>query len=376
MKMILKNIRDFAKNHTGFFFLMIFSVLASSVIMLFGFGAYQNFKQAKEETYESQKTFSVSFYKSDLETGSTEIYNVKKSEVMQCIESLDESTLKRINLIYSMSIDETGTIGFIDSRFIYKNGKYLGSQRVADNLRKGVFSGRYYTDYEYSTGQLLAITQKQMLNENGKLELQGKEYDVVMTINNATDIIYTSLSPDTIAQEIAFYFDYPPTSKQYNDIADTFKNILGDRAVLNPPEPYSRENYYLYDTIIMVSVMIAVAASVNITVLYYYILIKRQKSLAIFMLCGCTKKKAVLMYLGESLLLTVPLFVLCSVIFHYILMPTLENTALPFIASAYSFKLYALAFFIYICACALGMLILSAVMVKNQSIVEMKGGGI
>ena len=68
-------------------------------------------------------------------------------------------------------------------------------------------------------------------------------------------------------------------------------------------------------------------------VFLYYILLKRRKTLAVCMLCGCTRGKAVLMYLGESLLLTLPLFALAVLLYDRLLLPALTRF-FPFIQTA------------------------------------------
>ena len=109
------------------------------------------------------------------------------------------------------------------------------------------------------------------------------------------------------------------------------------------------ENYYLYNTIIIISILIAILAAVNFAVLYRYILSRRTKTLAVFRMCGCTKFTALRMFLSECMFITVPLFALTTIIYDKFMLPKLGQH-FEYIESAYSFKLYLLIFGIYIAA--------------------------
>lgn len=124
----------------------------------------------------------------------------------------------------------------------------------------------------------------------------------------------------------------------------------------------------------LIAVLISLAAAFNLVILYQYILVKRQKTLAVFQICGCTKGYAVRMYLAESLLMTVPCYILTALLYHFALLPMLMRV-FPYIDTAYSLQLYTAAFAIFIGICTVGMALLSEYTVRKSSIVQRKGGG-
>ncbi len=393
MKHIIKNIRDFAKNQTLFFVLMVLCVVGSSIIMLFSFGVYQNFKLEKLEFDRTQSEFHIYFYTSDKdELGQTinvEYFGgITKGEVEECVTAFNETTYDALELIVvryvpkkENSISISAGKEFekdVYSRFRYQNGRYIPNYASHENLKMGniEMEGTFFTEEMYNSGDKIVRAVKNELNEDGKWYYEGIAYEPVLIMDGASnDVPFPAIEPDVEVEMVYFDFYIPPSSAQYNEIVDTFKAKFGDKMVLDPIEPFYQEDYWLYDTIIMVAVMIAIVAAVNIVILYHYILLKRRKTLAVFMLCGCTKSRAVAMYLAESMLLTVPMYALSAAFYHYLLMPVLEKV-FPFISTAYSFKLYALVFAIYVVVCALAMFILSSIMVRKHSIVEVKAGGI
>lgn len=98
------------------------------------------------------------------------------------------------------------------------------------------------------------------------------------------------------------------------------------------------ENYYLYNTIIIISILIAILAAVNFAVLYRYILSRRTKTLAVFRMRALNT--ALRMFLSECMFITVPLFALTTIIYDKFMLPKLGQH-FEYIESAYSFNVSA-----------------------------------
>lgn len=60
MKYIFKNIKSFVQNNILFFCLFIICQITSFIVLLFSFGAFQNFKIIKNQTIE-QTSFEICF---------------------------------------------------------------------------------------------------------------------------------------------------------------------------------------------------------------------------------------------------------------------------------------------------------------------------
>lgn len=380
MKLVLYNIKNFLKQHTGFFILMIITIFFSSVIMLFSYGLFQNYKMSKLEFTASQMEFSI-----DSNTDIPDAIPMTKGEVIQCIKSLDENSFKDLKLIFTISQVDDCKVPFeeapvtmeILSRFIYIDGSFRCYAQMFETLKnQGWFhKGIYYNDAQYDSGQPLMLLNEELAGDNLEFSMQGRTFKATAIIKGEPDVIYTSLNDDTKCSTIAFCYTRPPSLTQYNDICNTFKSVFGDRIKDPDIEPFYQEDYWLYNTIMMAAILIAIVASINLIILYQYILIKRRKALSIFMICGCTKNKAVIYYLAESLLITIPCFILSTLLYHNVLLGLFAKKFV-FIESAYSMKLYMIAFAIYIAISAIAMLIVSNIMVRRSTITQLKAGDV
>lgn len=376
MQMILRNIRDLCRHHTFFFVLTICSVFASSLIMLFAFGLYQNYKMEQQEFTSHQTDIPFDFFVKDAETGGLLLSGVQRGELQACIESLDDSVRKNMrHFSVSYYAPECNSPMGLYSRFLYDDGTYSVSPVLEMNLRETgqMLNGRFYTELEYAQGAKVILATEDMLNENGMVTIGDTELAPIMMVSPCPDAPFLSVPENQLVEYVVVCYDRPPTATQLTALMDAFRKAFGERVTLPEVEVAMQEDFYLYNTILLIAVLIAVVASVNIVILYYYILLKRRKALAVCMLCGCTKGKAIAMYVGESLVLSIPLFGLSALLYHTVVLPLLSNI-LPFIETAYSVKLYAVALGIYIGICTLGMWMLCARMVYKQSIVSMKAG--
>ncbi len=169
--------------------------------------------------------------------------------------------------------------------------------------------------------------------------------------------------------ELSFY--EPVTRKQFDDIRESLNKTMGDYAYIPDVElsDFTEINYYR--SVIFISVIIAILAAINMAILYRYILEKRSPELAIFRICGCSKAKAVMSYLIECMLINAPLFALTQLCYHKLIMPKLSDL-FPHMQGAYSFKLYAAIFGIYVVASLVVMLIMIVATIRKHSLVEQK----
>lgn len=349
---------------------MIITIFSSSTIMLFSYGLFQNYKLSKIEYTSDQTTLILSMPNAD----SSDLLPVTKAEIENCLSQISSNTYNNVEFIWVMSnIDDR----LVDSRFKFKNNMYESYSVMLDNIKSsGIYvRGRYFTDSEYNSGTPLLLISQDLVDETNQFTLQDNLFDVVTVVKMSQYIeaVFTALNDETVVQQFTFIFKKPPSLSQYNEINEVFSSNLGNRVNIHEMEPFYEEDYWLYNTIMLASVLIALVASINLIILYQYILMKRKKSLAIFMLCGCKKRKAVFLYLSESLIVTIPCFIVSALIYHNFLIKIL-SVKFPYIETAYSIWLYAIAFAIYILICGIGMYILCNHMVHKHSIIELKVG--
>ncbi len=193
----------------------------------------------------------------------------------------------------------------------------------------------------------------------------------ITAIPDNAQIHYTPGDNDTRRTCFRMYFDKPVTHSQYEDIKKCVSTFLADTAVLQEIRFTDVTQLQYYRTVMLISVVIAVLAAINMAILYRYILEKRTSQLAIMRICGCTKGKAIISYLLECMVINMPLFALTELIYHKLIMPRLA-LIFPEMSKAYSFKLYVAVFGLYVGASLAVMLIMIISTVRKHSLKDMK----
>lgn len=371
MKYTIKNIQSFIKNEKMIFILVLICIITSSFIINFSYGLYQNYNVIKEE--ESSEFTEIDIMINDNAS-------VTKEKIKDCVFSVSDKTndALKMYLVFPV-IEEFYSRQDIDwnrlmNRFVVKNNTIRPSEYFAQTLidNGNMISGEYFTDSQEINGDLVALVTPPLEDETFKdtmvdctseittriegdkrwVKIQDKEYEVIGYHKQlATPYFpFESLDESTTFQDfIVLVFYKPITNSQYIDVKNNFETVFGSAVTVPDMDIPEAENYYLYNTIIIISILIAILAAINFAVLYKYILSKRMKMLAVFRICGCTKSKTLTMFLSECMIIAVPLFAATTLIYDKFVLPKLGQH-FEYIESAYSIKLYLLIFGIYIVA--------------------------
>ena len=371
MKYILKHIKSLICTQTLFFILLILSVFGSSVIMLFSFGVYHNFRMKTADFTDAERNLDFSFSEKDDNNEPFPLGAVQE-ELRGCIEMLDGlGALQGTELIAVNYYDPALKLKVgVMSRFLVQNGIYTVYSELEKNLiQSGTCkSGRFYTPDEYARGDSVVLAAESELNAEGRMLLFGQEFEPVMILSPYTfsDVPFPAVPGDASLLSMTVMYERPPAAQTVNTLMETVAQTFGDRVILPEFDAITQEQYYFYRTILVIALLIAAAAAVNLVILYHYIFLRRTKTMAVYMLCGCTKQRAVLLYFGEILLLTLPLFLLSALLFHFGIMPLFAHS-MPYLAEAYSVKLYAAALLMYLAVCAAGVWMLTQTVIANSS---------
>ncbi len=371
MKYTIKNIQLFIKNEKMIFILVLICIITSSFIINFSYGLYQNYNVIKEE--ESSEFTEIDIMINDNAS-------VTKEKIKDCVFSVSDKTNDALKMYLVFPIvEEFYSRQDVDwnrlmNRFVVKNNTIRPSEYFAQTLidNGNMISGEYFTDSQEINGDLVALVTPPLEDETFKdtmvdctseittriegdkrwIKIQDKEYQVIGYHKQlATPYFpFESLDESTTFQDfIVLVFYKPITNSQYIDVKNNFETVFGSAVTVPDMDIPEAENYYLYNTIIIISILIAILAAINFAVLYKYILSKRMKMLAVFRICGCTKSKTLTMFLSECMIIAVPLFAATTLIYDKFVLPKLGQH-FEYIESAYSIKLYLLIFGIYIVA--------------------------
>ena len=86
MKYVFINLKSFIKNEKIIFFLMVLSIISSTIIIEFAFGFYHHLEQKKVDEMQDTKEFSIDFTDPTRTT-------VTKGAVLQILTNLDPGVL-------------------------------------------------------------------------------------------------------------------------------------------------------------------------------------------------------------------------------------------------------------------------------------------
>ena len=389
MKQILRNLHLFIRKEKLIFAITILCIFVSALLLNFSYGLYQNYHVLKEET-EIQET--------NLETSvnrDTEGSLLKKEALCRYLDSVSPEVLNAVDIICATAkfpplFEDPFSGGYKDFyfRFRIQNGNYGVSLITKEAWESGgmIVSGRYITDEEEAAGANVAMVAnfngggwsdntKAIYNGDNTITMFGKTYEIIGEYSSGWDhpiIPFLSIPDDSRIDTLSFVFAKNITRSQYEELK-TQADILLPNVLVFPemsfPDPDTR---YLYNNIMLISVLLAILSALNFAMLYQYILKKRSKTLAILRLCGCTSGRAMCIYLGECLLLSIPTYLLGTVTFDILMRNVLTNF-FPYMESAYTNTIYSVIFLIYILIVLIVLSIMIAGHIHQEILEEWRG---
>ncbi len=401
MRYIVINLRNFIKDYTGIFFIVILCQLVSVLLMFFSFGVYQNFlnetnnavngSSLDENEYEGYHNFQV---KNELPQNA-EIYPANLSKFYdEVIDIVGE----KIYTIYTECKNN------IDISMEYRDGKLLFPQEFEYNIRK-YFKwdfGRSFTDEEFFNGEKVCIAPSGCCEEFFDPEIHSffddekgvsVPYDYPYKAYQSDDKWYVNIE-GTEYECIAFFDAFNKYYIPYNNMPDKIKlkqlPIVELKYQLTAEENHKmqelynqyfpnmaddfyeltlvdNEKIYYYNTNMWISVLIAVVSSINLALIINYVLARRRKSLAIFRIHGCSANKARRIYVLEIMLILNVVFAVCLVLWIAFLLPLLGRI-FEYMEGAFSFKAYVLIYLCYILISYIFMNVITVKYVHNQPV--------
>ena len=368
MKYILRNIKMFIRHEKTIFIVMIICILSSALILNFAYGLYQNFNTQKIEDNAELKEIVIDIDdESELTRKNFQLY----------IESLSEQALEDMDIFIAGTLEcfEGCYYDTLDCRFAYRNGMYQVMEEFRKNREERLHSGRMITDEEENAGANVAVVDyndefgwndytKAIQNGENTIELFGKTYDVVGEGEGTPtpSVPFLSIPEDFIFDDIVILsFQNVVNKREFEELKNQADSIIPDTLIfpeLNLPDA---DSITLYNNIILISLLITILSLLNFAMLYHFILEKRSQDLAIMRICGCTKKKALFIYLGECLVLSVPVYIAGTVIF-ILLLNRLFDDLFIYMKQSYTPSVYAIIFVGYI----LLMLLFLGIMISRH----------
>lgn len=377
MKYILYNLKKFVCNDKFFFFLVILCVIASSFIINFAYGLFQNYNIIKEEKESDLQDLKIFFDNS----GDNKAAKYRlKSTILSFSDDINSIVDMYLVKTPYQPGDNEHTIWI---RFCIDDRQVVPCKVFEENMNDygTLVSGRYFSNQEEEAGDAVALlcddkgsvnsfAESIMIDDKNVL-FQKRIFRIVGYQKMHHLIVpFNSLDSDTPLDSLSIHFSKSITRSVYDEIKEKIEMNFPGIAVVQELDIPEAENYYLYNTIIIISILIAILAAVNFSVLYRYIFAKRKKNMFVFRMCGCTRKRAIMMYIGECMLIIVPFFLITTYIYDQFVLPYFGNF-FEYIEGAYDFMVYLIIFVIYIVVSLFVLAIMIGKEIIHKTIKEM-----
>lgn len=369
--------------------LIVLNIIISAFVICFSYGIYQNYNIVISDGESSQRQIYIypTSYKSLAES------SITTKMVIDTVKSLSDETLNNVEGFSCDAVIPTSAMemNIFIFDFTYKDGIFHGLDDI-------------FTDEQYNSYENIVAINPILRDENAdvgisvvgigdcdatcigdakSININGENFkiiDAVVSLDFMACPITSFYNDtplrvrnDTYSFEINFKTDI--SRSQYDDIVNAVAVNMGDKAEVPEMDISPTTELFYYRTILIISVLISILASINFAVLYRYVLQKRIKTLTIFRICGCTKRKIIFIYLLECMIIGLPLFALTMLAFDKLALPALSGI-FEYIGYAYSPLLYLAIFGIYAISSFIILLIMISVYISRRSITELKAGAL
>lgn len=357
MNYVYKNIKNFIVNEKMIFIVALICIIASSFIINFSYGLYYNYNVKITEAEINLKELNP-----EISAGVT----LSKGELQSYAEALEDKTLNSMIVIYAAArLDEFSMeegYGPLAMRYVIHNSKYKVCEVTRKNYEEHglITSGRYISNEEEATGSYCAMmwgeneaswneAGERLKNDDGTVRLFGHNYKVIGTYrgSNGTPIVpFLTVPNDLELEQIGFSFEKNLTRSAYEDMKKKAELIIPGKLIFPELDFPDNDTIAVYNNMISIALVLSVISVANYALLFYFILQKRQRRLAILRISGCTKLRAAVEYLCECALIMMPCYMLGAGL-NSLLCKNVFNNVFEFFEQAYSAKVYLILFAVY-----------------------------
>ena len=418
---LLANLRQFATKNRLIFNLFLLCQISAVLILFFSMGVYQNYSESKIQEQKQPdglydpltgEKYDVTdsdylFYELSYKNSKDNPLKAKTvkafyRELINCIpDKLDgfgtncTFDLDAINfsgkVLDDDEVDAMQT--YINFGYSFKNGK-ISSTVDYEDLKNGGWwkGGRWFTEEEYISDKKVCIADIKSIKQNplfdGKLKYNKKNKKYYLTLNNikyevigelkSAELIkipFEAVDDDFfVIDSLTFKLNTPLTKNEFAQIKQSYLKYFSDRQVELPNIAVSdAEQIRFYNTNLIIAIVVALLVSINLILLFKYILMTRQKELAILRITGATVNKVRRLYIIETMIISIIVFIFSACIFD-IFVKDIVISHYEYSYVVYSLKNYCITFLLYILVIYIILNILIYRHIKKSPVSLLKGG--
>lgn len=335
MSIILNNLRQLRKKTPLLFTIIIIVQVLVSFSILYVIGSIANDYFSLKEDRTSTLFLDIHF--------ETENETVTLSELEPSLSELSDGVL-------SGSIDNIGVgsvrqsnFGLYISVFSIENGKYR-INRVVKNYVVG--TGRNFNSEDFDNGVAAVIADKPDAPE--EVEINGCKIKVIGIMadngNSSENLYFTPQGfkeAGIIIGECSISLTRILTPNELDKLKEILTKHLGNRYNVNLKTMTNEDANAIMRSSMLISGIIALTSVSLLIMVYAFILKLRKRNMAICRLTGCSKRRLVLLLIGEMGLLTLPFLFLGIIVFD-VVKRLLLIELYPYLKITHTIKLYLL----------------------------------
>jgi len=361
--LIFLNIKKLIKEQGCFFLLLFLSQTAACLAIFFAVGAIHN-------TRNEQKDI-------DVRAMFFEAYNVNvvidengEPDYNNC-EALSEFKKKTERVI---SIIPQDMLSHISIGLIAQDENHMNNP-IRVNAVYNLTDGFMISKNDIENGNNVAAISKDGMfkdkNINDTIMLDNKEYKIVAKGDYTGTIIpLKSADPEFTAYYFRIEFNSVPSRELADEINNTMKALFPSSEIYTPEIP-DLLTVQFNRTMIIASLIIIAVVVINLSYCYCYLFMRRKKTIAVYMICGCSNNSAANLMVVEAAVIS---FV-CYMISFCIINPfiTLLTDIYPAAENLYSHKFFVIVGVVYV-AITVAVLKLMFSSLIRKSAVDLKRG--
>ena len=299
--------------------------LLSIMTIYFSYGIINHFN-TKADATEGITTK----YRFEIHPSADDSQFIRKEELISFFNDIIPVLKNKIQAMFSMGNTEDGIT--VITSFGYGNNNVTLSPLLDKDVRPTLISGRLFNEDELQDGAYVAVVGNKLFDGQDSFFIGDNEYKKVGIIEHEA---YTKMAfvpyqamPDN-CNKIAYFsiqLTQPLLENEYEDMVFYIKKYIGDKVPIPEFDGIKNPSFTrVYNDLLLVTVILMVVCAFNYCIIYRFILEKRRKNFAISRICGCTRFKAVTMYMIE--LLTISFVTLGIGVFIYLklLLPEAVN---------------------------------------------------
>ena len=319
---IMGNVKHLITRNTGLFIMFVCVQLVAVSVILFGYGVANHYNTKIGEVEGTSLDYGIQVsYVSREDACTAERYYMFSNEVVKILQKKLRGMMtlgKCDNVRYNAMMD-------------IKDNKLVNSDYVKNSISSYVKEGEIFSDDEQGNGAKVVLVGSK-IDADDYLEIMGEKYKVkgimdFMVYEKEIYLPYNSIPKEALCTSAHIYLTKPINEKEYKKIKAAMKAYLGDFYEIDEFNGINNEiNNRVYRSVIIVTGLLMIVCASNYCIIYRYILERRRRAFAVMRICGCTRGRAMCMYMIEMIIISIVTLISSIVIFNRALYPKLVCT--------------------------------------------------